>query len=127
VVFDLVVLVTVRKVLRLQLEIDQRKVYIHKQNRRECSSSLGLVLGDREEAAQLLAEILAILPHPISYFHGVTYTINSAKYQADLTYSVNDLLSVLMLVKIYLVFRSLVALTIYSSPRMVRLCRHNSL
>ena len=32
--FDLVVLVIVRKVLRLQLDIDQRKVYIHKQNRK---------------------------------------------------------------------------------------------
>lgn len=32
-----------------------------------------------------------------------------------------------MLAKIYLVFRSLGALTTYSSPRMIRLCRHNNL
>jgi hypothetical protein len=33
-------------------------------------------------------------------------------------------MSVLMLAKIFLVFRSLISLTAYSSPRMIRLCRH---
>jgi hypothetical protein len=32
-----------------------------------------------------------------------------------------------MLAKIYLVYRSLGSLTSYSSPRMIRLCRHHNL
>jgi hypothetical protein len=44
-----------------------------------------------------------------------------------LTYSVNDVLSVFMMIKIYLVFRSLVNVSIYSSPRAVRLCMYNNI
>ena len=32
-----------------------------------------------------------------------------------------------MMAKIYLVFRALVAMSIYSSPRAVRLCTYNSI
>lgn len=72
----------------------------------------------------LLSEIVAIIPHPNAYFKDVLYSSYSESYQAELTYSLNDLLSVMMLAKIFLVFRSLISLTVYCSPRMVRLCRN---
>lgn len=64
------------------------------------------------------------LPHPNAYCQGLNYRSYHEFYQADLLYSFNDMLSVLMLAKLVLVFRSLVSLTIYASPRMVRLCRN---
>ena len=42
----IVLLVVLRKVLILQLEIDQRKVYIRRDSRHNCQASVGLLLGD---------------------------------------------------------------------------------
>jgi hypothetical protein len=83
-----------------------------------------MLLDCKRESWLLFAEIIAILPHPNALSAGVTYSYYSESYQADLQYSLNDLWSVLMLAKIFIVFRSLISLTIYSSPRMIRLCRH---
>ena len=45
----------------------------------------------------------------------------------EFTYEVNDLLNVFMMGKIFFVFRSLVAMSIYSSPRAVRLCSYSNI
>ena len=42
-------------------------------------------------------------------------------------YSINDLLSVLMLIKYYIFVRSLVCLTKYATPRVKRVCNINQL
>ncbi len=120
---NIVGLVIIRKILILQLKIDQRKVYIRRDNRKDCKSSLLLLLTYRKQSFLLILEILAILAHPNTLLKGATYSYYSQNYEADLKYSYNDLLSVLMLFKIFLVFRSLISLTIYSAPRMIRLCR----
>jgi len=41
---NLVLLVVIRRVLKLQLEIDQRKIYIRADNRQKCKSSILLLL-----------------------------------------------------------------------------------
>lgn len=76
---------------------------------------------------QLLLEVGLVLPHPNLLTHDVYYSYYYEEYERDLVYSVNDLLGVLMIVKIYVVLRSLVALTIFASPRASRLCNHNGL
>lgn len=40
-------------------------------------------------------------------------------------YSFNDLLSVIMIIKVYIILRSAVTLTIFSSPRASRICRQS--
>lgn len=72
-------------------------------------------------------EFIAIIPHPVSILNGVNYSIYNENLGVDLVYSVNDFLNCLMMVKLYLVFRSLVNMSIYSSPRTVRLCLYNNI
>jgi len=45
--------------------------------------------------------------------------------QIYINHELNDLMSILMLVRIYLIMRSLVNITIYSTPRSSRLCHQN--
>ena len=44
-----------------------------------------------------------------------------------LTYSFNDLLSVLMIIKIYIVIRSIVSLSMFATPRAIRMCLYNNI
>ena len=73
----------------------------------------------------LLFELLVILPHPVQFLQGIQYSSLDENTGKTFIYEVNDVLNVLMMAKIYLVFRALVAMSIYSSPRAVRLCSYN--
>ena len=71
--------------------------------------------------------MLFILPHPVTFLEGVTYRLEDENQGVTFTYSVNDLLNVLMLIKVFLIFRSMIYLTVYSSPRAIRLCTYNNI
>lgn len=64
----------IRKVLTLQLDMDQKKVYIRKDNRKLCRSSLMLLLSYRKETVMLITEILTILPHPNGLCQNTIYS-----------------------------------------------------
>ncbi len=44
-----------------------------------------------------------------------------------MTYSFNDLLSVLMIIKIYIIIRSIVSLSMFATPRAIRMCLYNNI
>ena len=82
---------------------------------------------DKSLIGGLILEILTILPHPTIFFQGMQYTTFDENRNLNFVYEVNDVLNVLMMAKIYLVFRSLVAMSIYTSPRAVRLCSYSNI
>jgi hypothetical protein len=45
----------------------------------------------------------------------------------DLVYSYNDLLGVLMLMKIYIIIRSIISLSMYATPRAIRMCHYSNI
>lgn len=42
-------------------------------------------------------------------------------------YSLNDLLGILLILKIYIILRSIVALTMFSTPRASRICNYSGI
>ena len=85
------------------------------------------MLRQKEYLYQLAIEIAITIPHPSILLSGYRYQIFNEKNQANYTYSVNDLLAMLMLVKVYIIIRSLVALTIFSTPRALRICLYSGI
>jgi vacuolar-type H+-ATPase subunit I/STV1 len=71
--------------------------------------------------------MLVIFPHPMSVLTGQTFSLFQTLDEVYLQHSYNDLLSLLLAAKVYIIFRSLLTLTTYSSPRASRLCHQNSL
>ena len=72
--FMLVFLVALRKILGLQLEIDQRRVYARSDDRENCKSGFKKLMRDKSLIGGLVLEILTILPHPAQFFQGLQYT-----------------------------------------------------
>lgn len=110
-----------------ELEVDQRKVYLRKEDRLCSPNYFLLMLRNREYLLQLVLEVLAALPHPSTFFSGKTYSFANGNYGMDLVYSINDLLSVLMLVKIFIVIRSIVSLSAFATPRALRICHYSGI
>lgn len=71
----LMALVVIRKVLQLQVEIDQRRVYARKDDRVECRASIIKIMKDKWLFLSLLLEMLMILPHPLSFLQGWHYQV----------------------------------------------------
>lgn len=110
-----------------ELEVDQRKVYLRREDRTGTPNYFWLMLRNREYLLQLLLEVIAALPHPSTIFSGVTYSFANGNYGIDLVYSLNDLLSVLMLIKIFIVIRSIVSLSVFATPRALRICHYSGI
>ncbi len=72
-------------------------------------------------------EALLILPHPVSQLDGVGFYLFQAFDQKEFIHQVNDILSIMLLAKVYIIIRSLVNITVYSSPRSSRLCHQNGI
>lgn len=73
----------------------------------------------------MLAELLMILPHANGLLLGQTVTVFESYDELYIVFEVNDILAIVELFRVYIVLRSLVNITIYSSPRSSRLCQQN--
>lgn len=73
----------------------------------------------------LLIEILLIIPHANAFFLGKTVTLFQSYDEIYIVHEINDILSIIELFRVYIVLRSLVNITIYSTPRSSRLCQQN--
>ena len=74
-----------------------------------------------------MLELIIILPHPCSIFVGSTFRLFQTMDELYLNHSINDTLSLFLAAKTYIIIRSLLTLTSYSSPRANRLCNQNGL
>lgn len=68
----------------------------------------------------LILEIILIVPHPNQVTHNIKFDLNSAN---PTTYYVNDMLSIIILIRFYIFFRVILNNTIYAGTRALRLCR----
>lgn len=73
----------------------------------------------------LLLEILIVFPHANSFFIDKTVTLFQSYDEIYITHEINDIMAIISLLRIYIVLRSLVNISIYSSPRSSRLCQQN--
>ena len=74
-----------------------------------------------------LLEFLLLIPHPFSALEGEIVQIFQTFDDVYIKHEVNDILGLVSLIRIYILLRSLVNLTIYSTPRAARLCSHNGI
>lgn len=68
---------------------------------------------------------MLIIPHANAFFLGKTVTLFQSYDEIYIVHEINDILSIIELFRVYIVLRSLVNITIYSSPRSSRLCQQN--
>lgn len=109
-----------------ELEINQKKFYYI---RREYGLFADVArFFNRPSSVRLfLIELLLLLPHPITSLEGTTIEIFQCYDEIYIKHQINDILGLLSLLRIYIPLRSLVNLTIYSTPRAARLCNHNGI
>ena len=120
----LVGIVFLRYLCLFELEIVQKKVYLPQKMK------VGLIYGFFRYSGrviQLSIEIFIMVLHPIDFLAGNTFKLFQTIDEVYLSHSYNDILSLLSIAKIYLVVRSFLTLTSYSSPRASRLCHQNGL
>lgn len=67
-----------------------------------------------------LAEVIISLIHPNIFTKGYKFTTS---YQVIVTYEVNDMLCLIVLLRIYVLFRGMIALTNYYNSRAFRIAR----
>lgn len=75
----------------------------------------------------MLLEIVLVVPHPSLLINGLTYSVYSETHQQMLNFSFNDLMGVLMLLKVGIIVRSIVRLSLYATPRAVRTCHYSGI
>ncbi len=73
----------------------------------------------------LVLQILLIIPHANAFFIGKTLNLFQSYNEFYLTHEINDIMAIFSLLRIYIVLRSLINISIYSSPRSSRLCQQN--
>ena len=115
-------MIALRYVCQFELEYDQYKVYL-KKGQNQWWITCFLLKSDK--VRYLLLEILIILPHPIAPLQGQTFQLFQTYDEVYLNHSYNDLLSLLLIAKLYIVVRALINLSTYYSPRASRLCHQN--
>ena len=78
-----------------------------------------------DRVPMLLVEWLLVLPHPVRGLEGKTVSLFQTFDEIYLKHSYNDLLSLLLMAKVYIIIRALINITAFSSPRASRLCYQN--
>ena len=122
--FGLIIVVFLRQICVFELQSIQKKVYVPKITKDFLFVSFFKRSG---RVVYLILEVVIILPHPCSLFTGFTFQLFQTMDEIYLNHSVNDILSLLLAAKVYIMARSLLTLTSYSSPRASRLCHQNGL
>ena len=120
----LIIAIFFRQLCMFELESIQRKVYVPNKIKDNILVSFFKRSG---RVTQLILEIIIILPHPCSLFTGQAFQLFQTMDQIYLNHGVNDMLSLLLAAKAYIIARSLLTLTSYFSPRASRLCHQNRL
>jgi len=82
-------------------------------------------LSDKDLIIEFGLEVIVAIIHPNTFTKNMSYSLYHTEYDINLIYRINDLLSVLMILKIYIILRAIVALTIFATPRASRLCTQN--
>lgn len=120
--FYAVFTITLRYAIELELEHDQNKVYLSKN-----PSQWWLItfFTKSDKVWYWLLEVGIILPHPVAGLVGITCSLFQTYDEIYLNHSYNDLLALACILKVYIIVRSLVSITTYSSPRASRLCYQN--
>jgi hypothetical protein len=116
-----------RKLAVFELDVDQRRLYLPRPQRNNSPDYLRLLLANREYLTELTLELLFILPHPSLLLAGLKYSVYSEAHGQSLNFSVNDLMGVLMLLKVGLIVRAIVGLSLYATPRAVRMCHYSGI
>lgn len=122
----LALIMLLRYVCLNELEIDQKKFYVVRKYR-GIFADIGRFFRRWDSLKYYLLELLLILPHPISLISGYTVKIFQSLDEIYINHEVNNILSIISLVRVYIIFRSMVNLSIYSTPRSSRLCHHNGI
>ena len=123
-IFALITVVFLRHLCLFELEGIQKKVFVHHKSKDNLIVSF---FKRSERVALLVIEVIIILPHPCSFLTGYTFKLFQTMDEIYLNHSLNDLFSLLLAAKAYIMARSLLTLTYYSSPRASRLCHQNGL
>ena len=63
---------------------------------------------------------MIIAPYPFLY--NVKYHEHNTRFNADLTYEINDLLLFFCFIRIYLLIRFILVITQFMNPRSMRVC-----
>ena len=118
----LVAMIVLRKLLILQLGINQRFIYNYSHKKLHLLSPAFLALfKDRSNLIELVIEVFLVSLHPNLITENYFIEFGDMEYNM-MKYNMNNLLSYLMILKFYITFRSLVALFKVSTPRAARVC-----
>lgn len=107
-----------------ELEIDQKKYYCIRTGR-GIFHELFRFFKRNENVKYFIIEFFLILPHSFFLFHDYEIEILETYDKMMLKHRLNDILTIASLSRIYIVMRSMINLTLYSTPRASRLCSHN--
>lgn len=119
-----VIILTLRYICLFELWVDQKKIFLVKEKNKWWLTTF---FRKSHDLPHLFLEMLIVLPHPVSILDGYKLSIMQTYNQIMLVHQVNDMLAILLLMKIYIIIRSLVNVTIYASPRSSRLCHQNGI
>lgn len=67
-----------------------------------------------------MIESLFAIFSPNIYFHGIKHKTNKYGYLSEMEYEINDLLSIVIFVRVYVIFRCLINLSKYYNARANR-------
>jgi hypothetical protein len=116
-------------VVSLQLQIDQKIIYHHclKSRNSNISPPVRALLSDTSTLLAFLLELFLVLIHPTYFTKDATVSIYDDYYQLNLQYNLNNLLSLLMLGKYFILLRTAINLTKFAKPRVKRVCNNNQI
>ena len=70
-----------------------------------------------------LIEVIIALIHPNCFLRGYKFTTNEVTYKVVVTYEINDMLTLVTLLRVYVLFRGMIVLTSYYNSRAFRIAR----
>lgn len=107
-----------------ELEIDQKKFYCIKTGH-GIFHEIYRLLKRYENVKFFFIEFFILLPHSLYFLHESLIELTETYNNRVLNHRTNDLLTLFSLLRIYIVMRSTINLTLYSTPRASRLCTQN--
>jgi len=122
------VLVSVRKIVDLQLQIDQKSLYhFCGKTSSKFPPPMRALLSDKSALFLFLFELFLVLIHPTVFTKDMLLSVYDDFYQLTLDYKLNHLLELLMLCKYFVFLRTIINLTKYAKPRVKRVCNNNQI
>lgn len=122
--FNLVVSLFLRAVCYNELRLDQKKFYCIRY-RTGFIADVKRFLSQKEGVINLLLEYAVVFPQAQLYYQGKYIELFDSYDEIMIKHDINNAGCLLSMFRVYIFIRSLINITMYSTPRAVRLCSYN--